>query len=131
MTFPEELAAVMVSLLSQTKVLVRDIRKIDKRNDEHPYEINEVPVQAHGFHMAGCKAVARVKGGNYQHGDHATEDVKQVQTGDREKGLAKHTGTDGDSPAEEVEPFANVQSGEKYAEEHSGIQKAHRLGLVA
>jgi hypothetical protein len=110
---------------------VRDIGEVDEWNNEHPNEINEVPIEAHGLDVAGSEASAGVKRSDDEHGNDATDNVKQVQAGDGEKGLAKHAGADGDFAGEEFKPFADVESGKKNAEEHGGVKEAHGFGFVA
>jgi hypothetical protein len=60
---------------------------VDQREHEHPYEINEVPVETTDFDVFVFQFVHA--GRDYAQVDRASRDVKHVQPGDGKKGGAK------------------------------------------
>src|SRR5512134_1810620 len=63
-----------------------DRQQVDQRKDEHPDEIDEMPVEAADLDVLARRAPPQR---DYRQVDHARQDVKHVQAGDPEEGRAE------------------------------------------
>src|SRR3982751_2867054 len=105
--------------------------QIYQREDEHPDEVNEVPVEAAHFNVICCEL-------SYARRDHAQvadarEDVKHMKPGDAEEGRPEQRRGSGPALgplcrklarskplAQKMVPFHKVQHDEGCAEKHRG-----------
>src|SRR3981189_3555464 len=62
--------------------LTRDVHQIDHRHDEHPDQIDEVPVESPEFQIVGGVAARAIAGAHHGQRDDAAENVHEVQPSD-------------------------------------------------
>ncbi len=94
-----------------------NICEVDQRHNEHPYEINKVPVQSGGFHVARRQFIPRIHSTDNQHADDAADDVKKVKTRDAENVWPNSPELKSNATAKKLEPLTNVQRREDDAKE--------------
>src|SRR5579864_5397602 len=95
-----------------------NVEQVDHGDDEHPYQVDEVPVQGPDFEVVGLVTAAFVAERNDAQGDHASDYVSQMKAGNCEERRAKQGRPPGvlkqtDAFANECEPFANVEQGKE------------------
>src|ERR1700756_4274266 len=59
-----------------------NVEEVDHGDDEHPDQVDEVPVQGPDFDVVGLVTAPFVAESHDRKGDHATDHVSQVQAGD-------------------------------------------------
>jgi hypothetical protein len=111
-------------------------QQINHGKNEHPNEINEMPVQAAHFHMlGGVLPFSKTPGDDCQISD-TDRDVKHVKAGEAEKRAAKQRHAPGISPrsdalAEQRYPFRGVDEHERDSEDNGCDQVADGFLAVA
>src|ERR1700746_261748 len=82
-----------------------NVEEVDHGDDEHPDQVDEVPVQGPDFDVVGLVTAPFVAESHDRKGDHATDHVSQVQAGDCEEGRPKQGRPPG--VLKETDAFAN------------------------
>src|SRR5215469_18575576 len=100
--------------------LMSNVEKVDHRDNEHPNQVDEVPVQRPDFDVVGVIAAAFVAERDNAKGDKAADHVRQMKARDREEGGAKHGRAPGvlkeaHAFADQLEPLADVEKREQNA----------------
>src|SRR6266849_7312477 len=118
-----------------SSALVCNAQKINQRYDEHPNNVNEVPIEPQDFEMIRVVATMLVEQPHDDQGDNASADVQEVQPGDAKKGRTKQTGSPGilEQPhafTDQPEPFTNMQEGESSSCRRRDENPAEGLRLV-
>src|SRR5690349_2580727 len=104
--------------------------QVDQREDEHPDQVDEVPVEAADFHVLGFELAAPDSNRNDTEVDEADDHVGHVEAGQREEGSAEQRHSPlvvegGDMfVIDEVQPLGEVQADESGASGHSGQDPA-------
>src|SRR5690242_2665809 len=61
--------------------LFLNVQQVNKRNDEHPYQVNEVPIKPPEFHVLRFVSASFVSERNDRKRDHPSKDVGKMQAG--------------------------------------------------
>src|SRR5579862_274337 len=132
---PSDLYGVPVAMALRSLLLVAEIHEIYERYDEHPYQIDEVPVKPRNFDVIRVITAVPVAQTHYQQGDHTCDDVGDVQPGDAEKRGTEQTR----SPrvlehrhafVNESEPFPDMQERECNARQGGNHRPAEGACLI-
>src|SRR5579864_2817273 len=70
---------------SPESISMRQVQKIDKRHDEHPHEVYEVPVQTGDLNVFRSAFAGFPAKADDQQGNHAAGHVQQMQASNREE----------------------------------------------
>src|SRR5262249_53253966 len=92
------------------------IQQIHERHDEHPYDVNKMPVQAPDFQIHGVVASTLVTQRDYSNSNAASSHVREMQASNTEECGAEQTRAptipkNANPPGNQAKPLLEVQEG--------------------